>query len=303
MWHHFFNLLKHSAAMSSSALGYKPLGVAVSILAFILDAGLFLYLLFRHLGREEMRRQWVQGLKYATISTLCTGFLVIVVAWLAGMIATVYEDHQSLVTNNQRLIAETHDLNGKLNDAQDNAEKQCEKAKGDEIRHLKRQLTAVCYNPDRHLTVMEESELFTQLKMLRVEMEKQKQAPIFKFAGFNGDAETSRFVGKLLPIFQNAGWQWKPSIANPNSPGYKKIQIQMQTEQDEQEKWMLAHGLIDGIFVFDKNWPKGFGRSVAMDLSQVGLADWTQSNQEQVKELPHLDVLTVWVGYKPVLSR
>ena len=61
---------------------------------------------------------------------------------------------------------------------------------------------------------------------------------------------------------------------------------------------MLDHGLSEGIMVFDKNWPKGFGPSVAMAFSQMGLADWFQSNQQQAKELPHLDELTVWIGYK-----
>lgn len=232
------------------------------------------------------------------------GILGMIFCWavLFGwqIVSVVYHDHQSLVVANARLTADNTQLSTKLEDAQANAESRCEQAKGAEIKRLKKQLGAVCYNPDRNLTAMEQDQLFAALKRVRIEMEKQKQTPTFHFSGFTGDAETSRFVSKVLPIFQNAGWQWKPTILPPFTDAKKK---QADTEQADQEKWMLERGFVEGVFVFDKNWPKGFGGSVAMAFSQVGLADWTLSNREETKDLPHLEGLTVWVGYKHVLSR
>jgi hypothetical protein len=110
---------------------------------------------------------------------------------------------------------------------------------------------------------MDETRLFKNLKALCDAIGTHKLPCTYRLSGFNGDAEGGRLGNKLYPIFQGAGW----NSNSPLPPNYTPAQLkQVQQEQSEQEEWMRQHGLTEGIFVFDKNWPKGFGMSVAMDF-------------------------------------
>jgi hypothetical protein len=264
--------------------------IILSVLSIVLTMACIAFLE----GVTAMLKHWWETAVMTAVVLVTSIVLVYGPQFIWQLVRVAREDHRTVVASSQQLATDNKSLRNQLSDATHNAEQQCEQAKGDEIKQLKKRVNAACFNPDRRLGPMEQEQLFSALKRIRIEMEKQKQTPTFRFNGFSGDAETSRFAATLWPIFQNAGWTWKPIPPSPNAPDILKAK----TEQAEQEKWMLDHGLSEGIMVFDKNWPKGFGPSVAMAFSQMGLADWFQSNQQQAKELPHLDELTVWIGYK-----
>jgi hypothetical protein len=294
----FLSLLHRSLISFTNFKGTTPWGfISSDLVQPVLLLIFFVVLLRKSHGEDAVKTHWqkdgIVGLK--AIGLLVVFYYLPIFLWKGARI--VYEDHQSSIARNRQLHADNKSLSDQLADAQSNAEHRCEQTKDAEINRLKKQSTAACFNPDRRLEPMEKEQLFSALKRIRIEMEKQKQAPYFLVNGFSGDAETSRFATALLPIFQNAGWIWKPILPSQNPADVLKAKA----EQDEQEKWMRDHGFLDGITVFDKNWPKGFGTSVAIAFSQADLTiDWSQSNREQAKELPHLDVLTIWVGYKPV---
>jgi len=300
MWRvHLFNLLKRAASHTFPFGGSNLVG-ALFIGVFGLAAGFAFTVLI----------EWWRGGR--TMSSLRTalkswppwagGILGAIFCWLLLFFfqigAGIYGDHQMMVVATQELNTENTRLKGKLSGAEETAEQQCEQAKGGEIQakdkeinRLKTQRNAVCFNPDRKLTKMEEEELFSDLKRIRIGMEKQHQAPVYRMYSFGRDRESGSFaLEQLMPIFKNAGWTIKV-------PSYSEI-AEAEKAFDEQQKWMFDHGLYEGVFVFDKNWPKGFGVQVGLALSKVDLTDWMQSNQELTKQLPHLEDLTIWVGFK-----
>jgi hypothetical protein len=65
---------------------------------------------------------------------------------------------------------------------------------------------------------------------------------------------------------------------------------------------MRDHNLTEGIFIFDKG-NGDWSYPLANAFSAVTLANWTNHNEKLSKELPGLDDdLTIWVGYKPLVS-
>jgi hypothetical protein len=304
-WHgDLSRFLYHVWVTFLSYIGSTGPGFVSPIILAVLSIVLTLVAIGFLQGWAAMLRHWWETALVTGVVLVTTMLAVYGPQFIWEVVKVAREDHRALASWNEQLIAHDKDLSGKLKDAQDNAEQRCEAAsnvsKDLEIHRLRKLLNAgSCFNPDRNLTPMDESRLFKNLKALCAQMEKQKQPCAYRLTGFAGDAEGGRLSTKLWPIFQGAGWQPKPSLPPNFTPAQLK---QVQTEQAEQEQWMRDHGLTEGIFVFDKNWPKGFGMSLAFDFSQVDLADWTYSNQEYVKVLPHMDGLTVWVGYKHVQS-
>ena len=292
---HFLRLLYRSLVAFTNFKSTTPWSfVSFDLIQPVLLLVFFVVLLHQSHGEEAVRIHWK---KDGVIGVQAIGLLVIfyympISLWKSARL--VWEDHQQLVTQKQEVQSENKLLISQLADAKGTAEQRCEQGKGDEIKRLKKQLISACFNPDRRLLPMEREELFTRLKQVRVEMEKQHQQPLFRIDGFYGDSEIWRFVGQLEPIFTNAGWKWVP----PSTKDPEKLKA----EQSQQEEWIKSHFPVEGILVFDKKCPKCFGSSVGFALSGAGIGgDWTQ-NQEQVSNLPYLEVLTVWVGYKPVLT-
>lgn len=266
-------------------------GFVSPIIVSVLSVALTMVCIGVSQGWAAMLRHWWETALYAGV-VLVTTMLAVYgpqFVWQAARLAR--DDHRSAIASNGQLLGENKDLHDQLTDANKNAEKQCEQAKDKEINRLKRERNAACFNPDRKLTKMEEEELFSDLKRIRVEMERQKQTPVYRMYSFNGDRESGAFaLDQLMPIFRSAGWTIKVA-------GYSQL-AEENKKWEDQQKWMFDHGLYEGLFVFDKNWPKGFGVQVGLALSKVDLTDWMQSNQELTKELPHLEDLTIWVGYK-----
>jgi hypothetical protein len=239
-------------------------------------------------GWNAMLKHWwetalVTGVVLATTMLAVYGPQLI---WQAFELAE--QDSQQSAANASAVV----NLGDQLSDAKQHAEQQCEQEKDGEIKRLKRQLVATCFNPDRKLTPMETDQLFAALKRIRIEMERQNQSPYIRINGFTGDPEVSRLARQLEKIFQDAGWEFKYPPAPSN--------IEKQTaKQKEREQWVIMHTNAYSLLVFDKSWPKGFGLAVSRALSDVDLkSDWTQSDRQQTKELPYLEELTLWIGYK-----
>jgi len=293
---HFLSLLYRSFLSFTNFKQTTPWAfISFDLVQPVLLLVFFAILLRRSHGEEAVKMHWrregVIGLK--AILLLAIFYYLPMLLW--NGVRIVYNDHQSSVSANRRLAVENEDLKNKLSDTTTNAEQRCEQAKEGEITRLRKQLNAVCFNPSRRLQPMEKEQLFTALKRIRVEMEKQERIPYFRLDGFSGDAETTRFASMLWPIFQSAGWKWRPVPAQTPAEVKKAKDV-----QEEQEKWLRDQGLTEGIMVFDKNWPKGFGTAVEMAFSQLDLVDdWTQANRQQTSQLPHLNDLTVWIGYQP----
>jgi len=212
MFPYYLDLIKRSALSTLAAVGYKPLGVAVSIIFFIADLLLFLYLLSRNLGRVEMIKEWKQGLRYATISTICISFVAVAIGLMAGVISTVYEDQHQL----------TDKLNGLSGFATEkqNLEEQLREAKSDSLRwhsaYLGLQKGDII--PDRVLNDEQSNRLFVALKQtiknLNLNPPPNKNFIKVKIGCVPGDREACHLAHQLFTIFNEAHWNvsWTPKL-------------------------------------------------------------------------------------------
>jgi hypothetical protein len=220
-----------------------------------------------------------------------TGIVVLVLCgWGIFTGKTVYEDHQFQVSTNGRLVASDDELTKELQDARDNAEQRCEQAKDQQIRRLKSQRNAVCCRPDRHLTPEDHAVIFAALQKITDEQKKKNLVPSVRVTGGWQDGEVSRFWNdELSPIFRNAGWNIRYDV-----PSDKLTIEQIAKNFEPVRAWIYQAGFAEGISVFDKD-AKGLGWGLSMPFYERGYGSmWDQRHIE----LPHVDGLTLWVGYK-----
>jgi len=203
------------------------------------------------------------------------------------MARVAHQDHQMLAAKNKSLTAENEHLGSQLQDAESNAEQRCEQANGQEIKRLKRQLNAACYLPDRHLTAEQREYLFVNLKRFANDIRKQGKTPTIRIAVFTGDRESSAFARTLWDVFTNAGWTIK---VDTSAEGQKKAK--------EQEQWIFQHGIITGVVVLEPPSAKGLGMWLSQLFVQSELPFAGPGPTFSNADVPHLEDLTLWVGYK-----
>lgn len=156
------------------------------------------------------------------------------------------------------------------------------------------ELNAGCYHPDRHLSTEDREVIFKAAQNAFREAKKQTVNPTLRFASFEGDSESVRFWNELWPLFMDAGWAWPPSKGSmPPTDAEKE---EWRKIYEEQKTWLFQHGHMTGVSVFDnkKNSP-GWYISAALNNRQLGSV-WPIQNDST--ELPHVEGLTIWIGYK-----
>jgi len=151
-----------------------------------------------------------------------------------------------------------------------------------------------CYHPDRHLSNEDRAVIFAAAQKAFQAAKKEVATPTIQLRAFEGDSESSRFWQELWPLFHDAGWGWEP-IPNPTPPTEAE-QAAWKKNYEEQKTWLFQHGHATGISVFDnkKNSP-GWHISAALYERKMGNI-WPIRNDST--ELPHVDGLTIWIGYK-----
>jgi hypothetical protein len=292
MVHHFVNLLLSCVHIFASTIGTNPLGFALMLMDSLASIGVSLFRILRREGVTAMREHWRQ----TAWITLQTVFWVTLVLYgpvaIYSVVHSVYDDHQFQVSANAKLLAANIDLAARLKDTQDNAEQRCEQAKGKEIKRLQRQLNAACFRPDRHLTPEDHAVIFATLQRITDEQKKKNLVPSVRVIGGWQDNEVSRFWNdELWPIFRNAGWTQRTDV-----PSEKLTTDQINKNFEFQRAWIYQSGFAEGISVFDKD-AKGFGWGLSMPFYERGYGSmWDQRHTE----LPNVDGLTIWVGYKVV---
>ncbi len=238
-------------------------------------------------------QSWDAMLKHWWETALVTGVVLVTTMlavygpqfiWQAVKLAE--QDSQQSTASASAVVG----LNGQLKDAKQNAEQQCEQAKDHEINRLKRQLNASCFRPDRHLTREDRAVIFAGLQQVAEEQKKKNVAPSIHLLCGCQDLETSRFVNdELWPIFRNAGWTMRIDM-----PSEKLTKEQIEKNFESERAWIYQAGFAEGITVFDKD-SKGFGWSLSMPFYERGYGGmWDQRHTE----LPNVDGLTIWIGYK-----
>lgn len=291
MWPHFVNLLAQSWHSFRDSLGTTTLGFIAPLVVSVLSIVLTLYSILRQHGKDAMLKHWKEDAKIAVRVTVIVTVLVYgPILFYEGLVKSVFDDHQSLVSTNAHLNAQTRDLSTRLIDAQESAEQRCEQTKGDEIKRLKRQLNAACYRPDRHLTNEDRAVIFAALQRIVEEQKKKNLVPIIRLMCGCQDNEVSRFTNdELWPIFRNAGW-----TILVDTPSEKLTAEQITKKFESQRAWIYQAGFAEGITVFDKD-AKGSGWGLSMPFYERGYGGmWDQRHTE----LPNIDGLTIWVGYK-----
>lgn len=295
MWlHHLVNLLGRSwanlvRATSTNTLGFILWTVAITAVSWVATFAARWVQLKRekreHALSEAIHDSWLPAIFEAIAITILVFCL-----WGIFTGRTTYQDHQSQVSENIRLLTQNKDLTARLKDAQDNAEQRCEQAKGKEVKRLQRQLNAVCFRPDRHLTLEDHAVIFAELQKLAEEYKKKNLVPTIRLICGCQDNEVSRFLNdELWPIFRNAGWTMRV-----DTPSEKLTAEQITKNCESQRAWIYQAGFAEGITVFDKD-SKGFGWGLTMPFYERGYGGmWDQRHAE----LPNVDGLTIWVGYK-----
>jgi len=148
------------------------------------------------------------------------------------------------------------------------------------------ELNAGCYRPDRRLTSEQREYLFKQLKRIADDIRKQKKEPTIQMRSFSGDLESSNFERALWEVFTNAGWT-VPVDASQKAQDNRK----------EDEEWVFRHGIIVGVAFMEPPSSKGPSMWLGATFSQpeLGFANqWLPFTDVP----PHVDSLTMWVGYK-----
>jgi hypothetical protein len=238
-------------------------------------------------GRAAMVRHWWETALITVVVLVTTMLAVYGPQFIWQVIKLTREDHRTIAESNQQLIAENKDLHSKLSGALTNAERQCEQNKGTEIRRLKSRLNGACYRPDRHLTKEDRAVIFAALQKITDEQKKQGTVPSIRLMCFGGDLESCNFQSELWPIFRNAGWTMRTEA--PSEQSKKNFEAQ--------RAWLLQKGHFEGVTVFDKD-QKGWGWALSIPFYERGFGEmWTPRPDHT--ELPGVDGLTIWVGYKP----
>jgi len=154
------------------------------------------------------------------------------------------------------------------------------------------ELNAGCYHPDRHLSTEDRAVIFAAAQKAFQEARKDTPTPTIRLGAFEGDSESSRLWNELWPLFMDAGWKW-PDVSAVQTEAQR---TERQKIYEEQKTWLFQHGHMIGISVFDnkKNSP-GWYISAALYNRHMGNV-WPIQNDST--ELPHVDGLTIWIGYK-----
>jgi hypothetical protein len=293
MWHHLANLLGRSwenlvRATSTNTLGFIVWTVAITVMSWAATlAGTWF-----QLKREDVQHPFARAFRNSLWPGLfeAAGIVVLVLCgWSIFAAKTVYEDHQSHVLENTRLVSENQTLRRQLKDAEDNAEQRCGQAKDKEIVQLKKERNAVCYRPDRRLLPEDREHLFLRLGKLARDLVKAGKTPTIRIYAINCDKESTSFAEQLRQVFQNAG----RILKYPISDGDRK-------EADEQYDWVNKSGSVTGVVIFDKGAPTGYSAMLIRGmLAEVDVADGSPMWGSGLKDMPHLQEPIVWVGYKP----
>lgn len=154
-----------------------------------------------------------------------------------------------------------------------------------------------CYHPDRHLSNEDRAVIFTAAQKAFEAAKKETGTPTIQFRSFEGDSESSRFWQELWPLFRNAGWGW-PNVSPPSSPTPpSEAELREQRKiYEEQKTWLFQHGHMTGVSVFDtKKSSPGWYISAALSERKMGNM-WPIQNDST--ELPYVNGLTIWIGYK-----
>jgi hypothetical protein len=184
MWPHFVNLLVRSWNSFREALGTTTLGFVAPLVVSVFSIVATLYYVLRQRGREAMLKHWKEDAVMALrVTAIVTVLVYGPILFYAGLVKTVYSDHQNQTT---RIAQLQHD-----NPAKDN-----------EIAGLKARLADTCYMPDRRLTREQRDLLYTALKATA----EKYNHPRIVTGYFTGDMESLRYWYSIHQLLKDTGF-------------------------------------------------------------------------------------------------
>jgi hypothetical protein len=285
---HFYSLLGHSWIAFTSSQSSNTLGwLSSTVIVPILTVGITVILIRRSRGKDAMMSHWRDD----ALITLRVLVFVLVLYYvplfiLKGVVATVYEDHQTLVAVNSKLKQENAGLTIAANST-------CQKEKGeasdakakaqqanDDSRHWQEAYERYSHHeqfPDRHLDREDRRRLREEFE--RVAKEPSNREYIKLDFGVVNNIEAQHVGFQLYQLFRDSRW----NISKPRELP-KDLQDQMQSE---------GGANASGMFIFTDNPDRG--RYLSMILGRI-------SQQEVIvnpRGIPqHYKGLMLWVGNK-----
>lgn len=270
MWKtHLHHLCLRAWNSLLGALSTSNLNVA--IFTVLIPVATFLALLiFNCYWNRNDGRRLREKIKASVIPTLIVA-VITVVAWIAlfswSVAATIYRDHEFLVTTNGRLLQENMSLSSKL--------------AGVPPQKVTNIVAAVDrFGPiDRYLNAEQKDHLYQELKQVAARQMDKNGVTVTVVPAYPCDRESSRLMWQLQRVFQDAGWN-----------------VVGQQVRDYSDRSHPVNGRLPiGIWVYSA--VKGMDLAVESSLLDAGLSADTAQGRE-VTDQPMTSGTIVMIGYK-----
>lgn len=111
MFFHFLHLLGHAWYAFKTALGTTTLGFVAPLLVSLVSIVATLYYILQKRGKDAMLKHWKEDAVIALRVIVVVTFLIYgPILFFVGLVKTVYDDHERLVTRNKKLAELNQDL-------------------------------------------------------------------------------------------------------------------------------------------------------------------------------------------------